>query len=46
MWVITLYSKLNITMFEFNTEKEAKEAFQNLEGCKILSQIVYFNDPI
>jgi hypothetical protein len=44
MWVITLYSEENTTMFEFDTEKEAREAFENIRGCKILSEIVYFND--
>ncbi|MGM0875935.1 MAG: hypothetical protein ACQEWV_14395 [Bacillota bacterium] len=44
MWVITLYSKENITMFEFDTEKEAREACENIQGCKILSEVVYFND--
>jgi hypothetical protein len=44
MWIITLYSKENTTMFEFDTEKEAREAFENIQGCKILSEVVYFND--
>ncbi len=44
MWVITLYSEENTAMFEFDTEKEAREAFKNIPGCKILSEIVYFND--
>jgi hypothetical protein len=44
MWVITLYSKENTSMFEFDTEKEAREAFKNIQGCKILSEIIYFND--
>jgi ArsR family metal-binding transcriptional regulator len=44
MWIITLYLDSNITMFEFETEEEAREAFQNMQGCKILSEIVYFND--
>ncbi|MGM0878557.1 MAG: hypothetical protein ACQEWV_28655 [Bacillota bacterium] len=44
MWVITLYLKENTTMFEFDTEKEAREAFKNIKGCKILSEVVYFND--
>jgi ArsR family metal-binding transcriptional regulator len=44
MWIITVYSKGKcITMYEFNMEKEAREAFANIEGCKILSEIVYFN---
>jgi ArsR family metal-binding transcriptional regulator len=45
MWVITVYSKGNITMFELDTEKEAREAFKNIKGYKILSEVVYFNDP-
>ncbi|WP_169907885.1 hypothetical protein [Priestia abyssalis] len=44
MWVITVYSKENTTMFEFDTEKEAREAFENIQGCKILSEVIYFND--
>lgn len=44
MWVITVYSKESTTMFEFDTEKEAREAFENIQGCKILSEIIYFND--
>ncbi|MCQ6282537.1 hypothetical protein [Bacillus sp. EB600] len=45
MWVITVYSKRNTTMFEFNTEKEAREVFKNVQGCKILTEVVYYNDP-
>jgi ArsR family metal-binding transcriptional regulator len=44
MWIITLYVDSNITMFEFETEEEARENFQNMRGCKILSEIVYIND--
>ena len=44
MWIITLYSNSNITMFEFDTQEEAREAFENIEGCKILSEIVYYTD--
>jgi hypothetical protein len=44
MWVITVYSKENITMFEFDNEKRAREFFENIQGCKILSEVVYFND--
>ncbi|MDQ0247721.1 ArsR family metal-binding transcriptional regulator [Bacillus fengqiuensis] len=44
MWIITVYSKENTTMFEFETEKEAREAFENIRGCKILSEVIYFND--
>jgi hypothetical protein len=45
MWIITTFSKGNTTMFEFDTEKEAKEAFANIQGYKIISEVVYFNDP-
>ncbi|MDQ0247058.1 hypothetical protein J2S09_004699 [Bacillus fengqiuensis] len=45
MWVITVYSKENTKMFEFDTETEARDAFNKIQGCKILSEIVYFNDP-
>lgn len=44
MWVITVYSKENIRMFEFDTEKEAREVFKNTNGYKILSEIVYVNN--
>jgi hypothetical protein len=49
MWVITVYSKENknsTTMFEFNTEQEAREAFKNLPGCKILTEDVYFYNQV
>ncbi|MFU2016182.1 hypothetical protein ACM6Q7_14175 [Peribacillus butanolivorans] len=45
MWVITVFLKGNIKIFEFDTEKEAKELFKNMKDTKILSEIVYFNDP-
>ncbi|MGM7723839.1 hypothetical protein [uncultured Metabacillus sp.] len=45
MWVIIHYSKANMTMFEFDTEKEAREMFDNIQGSsKILSEIIYFDD--
>ena len=44
MWLITVYSQGKITMFELDTEEEAREAFKNVEGHKILSEIIYFND--
>jgi hypothetical protein len=47
MWIITVFSKgNNISMFEFNSEKEAKEAYKNVSGCKILSEVIYFNDQV
>ncbi|MBO1512609.1 hypothetical protein [Metabacillus bambusae] len=45
MWVITVYSKENTKMFEFDTEEEAKKAIVSIQGYKILSEVVYFNDP-
>lgn len=45
MWIITQYIDSNITMFEFATEEEAREALKNLKGCKILSEVIYYNDP-
>lgn len=45
MWIITAYSKdSNIKMFEFNTEREAREAFKHIQGYKILSEVIYLND--
>ncbi|MGG4471419.1 hypothetical protein ABER68_25880 [Paenibacillus alvei] len=47
MWVITVYSPENdIAQFEFTTEQEAREAFERLQGCKILTEVIYFNDEI
>jgi len=46
MWVITIHSKKSIKMFEFDTQKEAKEAFERIKGCKILTEVIYFNDFI
>ncbi|HWJ77489.1 MAG TPA: hypothetical protein VNR61_05400 [Niallia sp.] len=44
MWVITVFNVYergnHITMFEFDTEKEAKKHFEKMQGCKILSEIV------
>ncbi|CAM3554817.1 hypothetical protein GCM10009865_11250 [Aeromicrobium ponti] len=41
MWIITVHSKNNIKMFEFHTEKEAKETFKKIKGYKILTEVVY-----
>ena len=47
MWVLTVYANENkISMYEFNTEKEAREALKVFKGCKILSEVVYYNDHI
>ncbi|MFP3123766.1 hypothetical protein OH784_13610 [Ectobacillus funiculus] len=45
MWIITVYSGKRTVMYEFDTEREAREVFKTIQGCKILSEIVYFNDP-
>jgi hypothetical protein len=45
MWVITVHSKEHTRMFEFDTEIEAREAFKEIQGFKILSEVIYFNDP-
>jgi hypothetical protein len=45
MWVITVYLKENTTMFEFDTEEEARNTFKKIPGNKIISEILYFNDP-
>lgn len=45
MWVITRYEGSNISMYEFETEAEAKEALKNMSGCTILSEVIYYNDP-
>ncbi|MBY0121495.1 hypothetical protein [Bacillus sp. S/N-304-OC-R1] len=44
MWIITVHFKKNVQMFEFETQEEAKAAFQQLEGNKYLSHVIYFND--
>ncbi|WP_416825408.1 hypothetical protein [Ectobacillus polymachus] len=44
MWVITVHSEDQTTMFEFDTLKEAKEVFEKIKGVKYLSQVIYFND--
>ena len=44
MWIITRYLDSTISMFEFETDEEAREALKNMKGCKILSEVIYFND--
>lgn len=44
MWIITVYSKNKIKMLEFEVEVEARETFEGIQGCKILSEVIYFND--
>ncbi|WP_168733832.1 hypothetical protein [Metabacillus sediminilitoris] len=45
MWVITQYSRGNISMYEFKTEQEARDRFNMIQGNKILSEVIYYNDP-
>ncbi|MDQ6597939.1 hypothetical protein [Bacillus salipaludis] len=44
MWVITVHSKEQTRMFEFDTEREARETFEKIQGNKVLSEVIYFND--
>jgi len=46
MWVITMYTQNNVKMFEFATEREARDALRNMEGKLILTEVIYFNDPV
>jgi hypothetical protein len=42
MWVITVFSdRSSSKMYEFDTENEAREAFKNIQGYKILTEMVY-----
>jgi len=42
MWTITVFSADKCSkQYEFDTEKEAREAFRNIQGYKILTEIVY-----
>ncbi len=44
MWVITIFKDdRNTIMYEFNTEEEARMVFKEIEGCKILSEVIYQN---
>ncbi|WP_185113077.1 MULTISPECIES: hypothetical protein [Bacillaceae] len=45
MWIITLYKSRGIVMYEFETEQAAREVYCNIEGDRILSEVIYFNDP-
>ncbi|WP_423798604.1 hypothetical protein [Neobacillus sp. SAB-20_R2A] len=45
MWIITVFlGKNNVSMYEFYSEQEAREAFGNVAGCKFLSEVIYYND--
>jgi hypothetical protein len=45
MWIITRYIDSTITMFEFETEKEAREALKKMDGCTILTEMIDSNHP-
>lgn len=49
MWVVTVinaYSRENnIIMFEFSTEREARETFVKLQNHKIFSEIICCYNP-
>lgn len=44
MWIITVYSEKNIQMFEFDNQAEARATYKSINGCKILSHVIYYND--
>ncbi|MGG0410152.1 hypothetical protein [Peribacillus simplex] len=44
MWIITIHSNKNVKMFEFDTEQEARSIFEKIQGCKFLTEVIYFND--
>lgn len=45
MWNITVFKNgQSLRMYEFTNEIEAKHFFESIQGNKILTQIVYFND--
>lgn len=44
MWVITVHSENDVKLFEFESETEARGAFEQIPGYKILTELVYFND--
>ena len=39
MWVITVFSKENITMFEFQTENEAREALRTFKVVRFFQKL-------
>lgn len=40
MWILTVYSTGNtISMFEFNSETEAKEALKGVSGCRFYQRL-------
>jgi len=41
MWIITVYTKADIAMYEYETEEEARDTLNNIDECAILSEIIY-----
>jgi hypothetical protein len=44
VWILTLYSADSIKMFEYENKDEACEKYDKVDGCKILSEIIYYTD--
>lgn len=44
MWVITVYSENSIQMYEFDNQEEARANYKSIKGCKVLSEVIYYND--
>lgn len=44
MWVITVYSENSIQMYEFDNQEEARATYKSIKGCKLLSEVIYYND--
>lgn len=44
MWVLTLYLPHSIEMFEFDNKDEARAKYDHVKCCKILSEVIYYND--
>lgn len=48
MWVIIVFNSSNsnsYTIFEYDTEREAREKFEKIQGCKYLSEVIYYQTP-
>jgi hypothetical protein len=44
MWILTLYLQDRIKMFEYDNKDEARVEYDRADGCKILSEIIYYTD--
>lgn len=40
-----LFKSKQHTMFEYENEIEARRIFKEIQGCKILSEVIYLSDP-